>query len=180
MALFLFYFLQVVVRFHVSLWPCSTGRFCGGRPPSLILIAGSHSITLQFVSDVSSTGAGFAIQFSGVDKDYNFGELNLFDWFLVVVHLTLKSLQYKVPWKWHNNACRNLKIQACLVTVQCKCRISCAAVQYSHHASPCIAWMLGTSCLLTVYLISMLPQAWWCCFRALPHLHVCVSIQSCY
>ncbi|KAF4095018.1 hypothetical protein G5714_024096 [Onychostoma macrolepis] len=49
------------------------GRFCGGQPPSLILIAGSHSIIVQFGSDVSSTGAGFSIQFSGVDKDYSFG-----------------------------------------------------------------------------------------------------------
>lgn len=47
---------------------------------------------------------------------------------LVVVHPTLKSLQYKVPWKWHKNACGNLKIQACLVTVQWQCRMSCAAV----------------------------------------------------
>ncbi|XP_016415460.1 ovochymase-2-like [Sinocyclocheilus rhinocerous] len=49
------------------------GRFCGGQPPPPVLIGGSHSITVQFVSDVSSTGAGFAIQFSGVDKDYSFG-----------------------------------------------------------------------------------------------------------
>ncbi|KAK2867130.1 hypothetical protein Q8A67_025247 [Cirrhinus molitorella] len=50
-----------------------TGQFCGGQSPSPILIGGSHSITVQFVSDVSSTAAGFAIQFSGVDKDYSFG-----------------------------------------------------------------------------------------------------------
>ncbi|XP_059392450.1 ovochymase-2-like isoform X1 [Carassius carassius] len=49
------------------------GRFCGGHPPPPVLIGGSHSLTVQFVSDVSSTGAGFAIKFSGVDKDYSFG-----------------------------------------------------------------------------------------------------------
>uniref|UniRef100_A0A673GL14 Ovochymase 2 n=1 Tax=Sinocyclocheilus rhinocerous TaxID=307959 RepID=A0A673GL14_9TELE len=43
------------------------GRFCGGQPPPPVLIGGSHSITVQFVSDVSSTGAGFAIQFSGAE-----------------------------------------------------------------------------------------------------------------
>ncbi|XP_043084769.1 ovochymase-2-like [Puntigrus tetrazona] len=49
------------------------GRFCGGQPPPPVLIGGSNGITVQFVSDVSSTGAGFAIHFNGVDKDYSFG-----------------------------------------------------------------------------------------------------------
>ncbi len=136
MALLLFYLLQVVVRFHVSLWPCSTGRFCGGQPPSLILIGGSHSITVQFVSDVSSRGAGFAIQFSGVDKDYSFGELNLSDWFLLLLCTQLWKAYSTKFLESDNNSCGNLKIRACLVTVQWKCRISCAAIQYStdHHA----------------------------------------------
>lgn len=69
---------------------------------------------------------------------------------LVVVHLTLKSLQYKVPWKWHNNACKNLKIQACLMTVQCKCRICCAAVQYTHHHA--LHECLDHACLLCTWL----------------------------
>ncbi|ROL51611.1 NADH-cytochrome b5 reductase 2 [Anabarilius grahami] len=49
------------------------GRFCGGQSPAPILIGGSHSVTVQFVSDVSRTGAGFAIQISGVGEDYSFG-----------------------------------------------------------------------------------------------------------
>ncbi|XP_077066706.1 ovochymase-2 [Siphateles boraxobius] len=49
------------------------GRFCGGQPPTPILIGGSHSVTVQFVSDVSSTGAGFAIQISVVGEDFGFG-----------------------------------------------------------------------------------------------------------
>ncbi|XP_067236779.1 ovochymase-2 [Chanodichthys erythropterus] len=49
------------------------GQFCGSQSPSPILIGGSHSVTVQFVSDVSRTGAGFAIQISGVGED-NRGE----------------------------------------------------------------------------------------------------------
>ncbi|XP_051740984.1 ovochymase-2-like [Ctenopharyngodon idella] len=49
------------------------GRFCGGQSPSPILIGDSHSVTVKFVSDVSRTGAGFAIQLSGVGEDYSFG-----------------------------------------------------------------------------------------------------------
>ncbi|XP_067293243.1 ovochymase-2-like [Pseudorasbora parva] len=48
------------------------GWFCGGQPPSPILIDGSHSVTVQFVSDVSRTGAGFALQINGVGQDYIF------------------------------------------------------------------------------------------------------------
>ncbi|XP_048014131.1 ovochymase-2-like [Megalobrama amblycephala] len=50
------------------------GQFCGSQSPSPILIGGSHSVTVQFVSDVSRTGAGFAIQISGVGEDYSFGD----------------------------------------------------------------------------------------------------------
>ncbi|XP_051545699.1 ovochymase-2-like [Myxocyprinus asiaticus] len=49
------------------------GRFCSSQHPSSILIYGSHSVTVQFVSDVSSTGAGFTMQFSGVGENYSFG-----------------------------------------------------------------------------------------------------------
>ncbi|XP_055047469.2 ovochymase-2, partial [Misgurnus anguillicaudatus] len=49
------------------------GRFCGSQTPSPILIVGSQSVAVQFVSDVSRTGTGFTMHFSDVQEDYSFG-----------------------------------------------------------------------------------------------------------
>ncbi|KAI7812094.1 putative ovochymase-2, partial [Triplophysa rosa] len=49
------------------------GQFCGSQSPSPVLIVGSQSVTVQFVSDVSRTGTGFIMQFSDVEEEYSFG-----------------------------------------------------------------------------------------------------------